>query len=93
MRALKKYCSLYCNADELISRSSKLQSYATFEGEPLVKKRSLFTRLLLWTTTGTTVFYGVSTVVALNNQQYQDWFSESVPVSWDDLSSSVNTSD
>lgn len=37
-------------------------------------------RFLLWTTGGLTVFYGVSTVVALNNQKYQDWFSESVPV-------------
>ncbi|CAO1637295.1 unnamed protein product [Parajaminaea phylloscopi] len=54
------------------------RTYATFEGEPKVK-RSFLPRFLLWSTGGLTLFYGVSTVVALNNQRYQDWFGETVP--------------
>jgi hypothetical protein len=45
------------------------------------RRRAFLPRLLLYTTGAAGLFYGVSTVVALNNQAYQDWFSDSVPVS------------
>lgn len=61
--------------------SPPAQTYATFEGEPLRPRRSFLSRFLLWTTAGTALFYGGSTVVALNNKDYQEWFSDSVPVS------------
>ena len=59
-----------------ISVHSTPQGYATEIGRP---RRSLPARLLLYTTVGGTVFYGVSTVAALNNERYQDFFVESVP--------------
>ncbi|CAO1617691.1 unnamed protein product [Sympodiomycopsis kandeliae] len=61
------------------------RTYATFEGEPLKKRRSFLPRFLLWTTTGTALFYGGSTIVALNNKEYQDWFADSVPFAEDIL--------
>lgn len=48
-----------------------------YQTEP--RKRSFLGRLLLYTTVGGALFYGGSTVAALNNDRYQDFFVESVP--------------
>lgn len=45
------------------------------------KRKSFLRRFLVWGVGGTALFYGGSTVVAVNNQAYGDWFSETFPVS------------
>ncbi|KAN0066112.1 MICOS complex subunit mic60 [Thecaphora frezii] len=61
------------------ARRSPAASARTYVTEIIKPRRSLPTRLAVWTTVGGVAFYGVSTVAALNNDRYQDFFVETVP--------------
>ncbi|EPQ32378.1 uncharacterized protein PFL1_00574 [Pseudozyma flocculosa PF-1] len=80
--ALSRASTLAASSSNVLraGRSSTASSARTYVTEIVKPRRSLPVRLFLYTTVGGAVFYSVSTVAALNNDRYQDFFVESVPL-------------
>ncbi|SPO21238.1 related to FCJ1 - mitochondrial inner membrane protein involved in formation of crista junctions [Ustilago trichophora] len=62
-----------------VARSHSVTGVRTYATGADGSSRSGAGRFLVYTTLGATLFYGISTVAALNNDRYQDFFVESVP--------------
>lgn len=61
------------------SRSRGAAGARTYASDANGTSRSGLGRLFVYSTVGATVFYGISTVAALNNDRYNHFFVESIP--------------
>ncbi|SJX60686.1 related to FCJ1-mitochondrial inner membrane protein involved in formation of crista junctions [Sporisorium reilianum f. sp. reilianum] len=74
--ALRRAAALGPSSAARSRSAAGVRSYATGAD---ASSRSVTGRLLVYGTVGATLFYGISTVAALNNDRYNHFFVESIP--------------